>query len=69
MAAQFRAQLGQLATSGGSHRDLGDKYRAVLEGILLLGEDDLVDSLKVCFLVSSYIFNIIDQSLIKTFSY
>ncbi len=48
MAAQFRAQLGQLASSGGSHRDLGDKYRAVLEGILLLGEDDLVDSLKVC---------------------
>ena len=51
MAAQFRAQLGQLASSGGSHRDLGDKYRAVLEGILLLGEDDLVDSLKVYILV------------------
>ncbi len=46
MAAQFRAQLAQLTSSGGSHRDLADKYRAVLEGILLLGEDDLVDSLK-----------------------
>jgi COP9 signalosome complex subunit 4 len=45
-SAQFRAQLTQLSSSGGSHRDLAEKYRSVLEGILLLGEDDLVDSLK-----------------------
>ncbi len=66
MAAQFRAQLGQLASSGGSHRDLGDKYRAVLEGILLLGEDDLVDSLKVCIVCFlNYNWSVI----IQTFSY
>ena len=41
-----RALLTQLATSGGSHRDLADKYRAVLESILPLGEDELVDGLK-----------------------
>jgi COP9 signalosome complex subunit 4 len=46
MAVQCRAQLAQLASSGGSHRDLAEKYRGVLDGILQLGEDDLVDSLK-----------------------
>ena len=46
MAVQCRAQLAQLASSGGSHRDLAEKYRSVLDGILQLGEDDLVDSLK-----------------------
>ena len=41
-----RALLAQLSTSGGSHRDLAEKYRAVLESILPLGEDELVDGLK-----------------------
>ena len=41
-----RSQLAQLATSGGSHRDLADKYRSVLESILPMGEDELVDGLK-----------------------
>ena len=45
-SAQYRAQLSQLSSSGGSHRDLADKYRTVLEGIVQLGEDDLVDGLK-----------------------
>jgi hypothetical protein len=31
----------------GSHRDLSEKYRAILENILTLGEDELVDGLKV----------------------
>ena len=47
MAAQYRLQLAQLSTSGGSHRDLSEKYRSVLDAILQLGEDELVDSLKV----------------------
>ena len=41
-----RALLSQLSTSGGSHRDLAEKYRSVLESILPLGEDELVDGLK-----------------------
>ena len=49
MASPFRAQLAQFAqqvAGSGSHRDLADKYRVVLDNILLLGEDDLVDGLK-----------------------
>ena len=47
--ASFRAQLGQLSAGGVAHRDLGERYRAVLENILCgqLGENDLVDGLKV----------------------
>ena len=41
-----RVHLSQLASSGGSHRDLAEKYRSVLESILPLGEDELVDGLK-----------------------
>ena len=45
--ASFRAQLSQLSSGGVAHRDLGDRYRSVLESILLLGEDELVEGLKV----------------------
>lgn len=43
-AAKF--QLSQVSTSGGSHRDLADKYRAILESIVPLDEHELVDGLK-----------------------
>ena len=47
MAAQYKAQLAQMSTSAqGSHRDLADKYKACLDSILQLGEDELVDGLK-----------------------
>merc|ERR1712109_195928 len=47
MAANYKAQLAQMFTSaGGSHRDLAEKYKAVLDSILQLGEDELVDGLK-----------------------
>ena len=47
MAANYRAQLAQMSTSAqGSHRDLADKYKVVLDSILQLGEDELVDGLK-----------------------
>ena len=47
MAAHYRAQLTQMSTSaGGSHRDLAEKYKVVLDSILQLGEDELVDGLK-----------------------
>jgi len=44
--AQFRQQLANLTNSGGSHRDLADKYRAILENVLTFGEDELVEGLK-----------------------
>merc|ERR1712142_1021903 len=44
--AQFRQQLANLTSSGGSHRDLGEKYRAILDNILTFGEDELVEGLK-----------------------
>ena len=47
MAAHYKAQLTQMSTSaGGSHRDLAEKYKVVLDSILQLGEDELVDGLK-----------------------
>jgi COP9 signalosome complex subunit 4 len=47
MAAQYKAQLSQMAISAvGSHRDLADKYKTVLDSIFQLGEDELVDGLK-----------------------
>merc|ERR1712038_405235 len=47
MAANYKAQLAQMSTSaGGSHRDLAEKYKVVLDSILQLGEDELVDGLK-----------------------
>ena len=47
MAAQYKAQLAQMSTSAqGSHRELADKYKSVLDSILQLGEDELVDGLK-----------------------
>eukprot|EP00092_Neocalanus_flemingeri_P024797 GFUD01026887.1.p1 GENE.GFUD01026887.1~~GFUD01026887.1.p1 ORF type:complete len:429 (+),score=158.24 GFUD01026887.1:70-1287(+) len=44
--AQFRQQLANLTSSGGSHRDLAEKYRAILDSILTFGEDELVEGLK-----------------------
>lgn len=46
--AQIRTQLTHLASpsTGGTHRDVADKYRVVLDTILKLGEDDLVEGLK-----------------------
>jgi len=44
--SQFRQQLANLSSSGGSHRDLGEKYRGILDTILTFGEDELVEGLK-----------------------
>ena len=47
--ATIRSQLASLnsGTPNVSHRDLADRHRAILESILTLGEDQLVDGLKV----------------------
>lgn len=44
--AQFRQQLLNLSSAGGTHRHLSEKYRAILDSILTLGEDELVEGLK-----------------------
>lgn len=46
MAANYKSQLAQLSSSAGQHRDLGERYQAVLTSIFQLGEDELVDGLK-----------------------
>ena len=44
MASHIKTQLTQISTSaGGTHRDLAEKYKVVLEAILKLGEDELVE--------------------------
>ena len=37
----------QYIVLSGTHRDLGEKYRAILENILTHGEDELVEGLKI----------------------
>lgn len=44
--AQFKQQLLNLSSAGGSHRHLSEKYRAILDSVLTLGEDELVEGLK-----------------------
>ena len=41
MASHIKTQLTQISTSaGGTHRDLAEKYKVVLEAILKLGEQE-----------------------------
>lgn len=42
-----RQQLTNLAHSGGSHKDQAEKYRAILDAILLSSGEELVDALKI----------------------
>ena len=43
MASHIKTQLTQISTSaGGTHRDLAEKYKVVLEAILKLGEQDIL---------------------------
>lgn len=53
--AAIRAELSALLASGVAHRDLGDRYRTVLESIMSghLTESDLVEGLKVTNVVHS----------------
>ncbi len=45
--ASFRSELAQLSSGGVAHRDLSDRYHSVLEAVMTLGEDELVEGLKV----------------------
>ena len=41
MVSHIKTQLTQISTSaGGTHRDLAEKYKVVLEAILKLGEHE-----------------------------
>ncbi|XP_043476723.1 COP9 signalosome complex subunit 4 [Leptopilina heterotoma] len=45
--ASVRQQLANLAHSGGSHKDQADKYRAILDAIILSSGEELAETLKV----------------------
>ena len=42
----LRSQLTALSTGGASHRELGEKYRSILDSVLTWKETDLVEGLK-----------------------
>ena len=42
----LRTQLTALSTGGASHRELGEKYRSILDSVLTWKETDLVEGLK-----------------------
>jgi COP9 signalosome complex subunit 4 len=44
--SSLRSQLTSLSGGGVSHRDLGERYRAILDSILTWKETDLVEGLK-----------------------
>jgi len=44
--AQYRSQLSSLVSTTGSHKDISEKFREILDNILKLGEDELVEGLK-----------------------
>jgi COP9 signalosome complex subunit 4 len=44
--SQYRAQLLNLASTNGTHKDISEKFREILDNILNLGEDELVEGLK-----------------------
>ena len=44
--AQFRQQLNNLTSSGGSHREMQEKYWSILDSILTHNEDELIEAPK-----------------------
>ena len=44
--AQFRQQLNNLTSSGGSHREVQEKYWSILDSILNHNEDELIEAPK-----------------------
>lgn len=72
MAASVKQQLSQLASlshSGGSHKDVTDKYRGILEGVLKTGGGELVPSLQafVEALVNENVSLVISRQLLADF--
>ncbi|CAH1795447.1 unnamed protein product [Owenia fusiformis] len=47
MASGVRSQLAGLSSSGGSHKDLTEKYRVILENVLKLPPGEIVDAVKI----------------------
>ena len=44
--AQFRQQLNNIISSGGSHKEVQEKYWFILDSILTHNEDELIEALK-----------------------
>ncbi|XP_061196237.1 COP9 signalosome complex subunit 4-like [Saccostrea echinata] len=72
MAGNVRQQLSQLASlshSGGSHRDVTEKYKGILETILKIGGSEMVPSLQafVEALVNENVSLVISRQLLSDF--
>ncbi|KAK7507736.1 hypothetical protein BaRGS_00000701 [Batillaria attramentaria] len=73
MAANIRQQLAQLANlshSGGSHKDITEKYKTILQGVIQAGGDDLVPSLQafVEALVNENVSLVISRQILSDFT-
>ncbi|XP_076662829.1 COP9 signalosome subunit 4 [Andrena cerasifolii] len=69
-AAAVRQQLTNLAYSGGSHKDQAEKYRAILDSILLSSGEELVDALKIFIeaIVNEYVSLVISRQVLTDVS-
>lgn len=69
-AAFVRQQLMNVACSGGSHKDQAEKYRAVLDSILLLSNEEMVDALKIFIeaIVHEYVSLVISRQVLTDVS-
>ncbi|XP_074647483.1 COP9 signalosome complex subunit 4-like isoform X2 [Tubulanus polymorphus] len=70
MAANVKHQLTALHNSGCSHKDLTEKYRATLDGILKLPPADLIEGLKyfVEAMVNENVSLVVSRQLLADFS-
>ncbi|KOX72917.1 COP9 signalosome complex subunit 4 [Melipona quadrifasciata] len=69
-AASVRQQLTNLAYSGGSHKDQAEKYRAILDSILLSSSEEAMDALKIFIeaIVNEYVSLVISRQVLTDVS-
>ncbi|KAK9300755.1 hypothetical protein QLX08_006624 [Tetragonisca angustula] len=69
-AASVRQQLTNLAYSGGSHKDQAEKYRGILDSILLSSSEEAMDALKIFIeaIVNEYVSLVISRQVLTDVS-
>ncbi|OAD54389.1 COP9 signalosome complex subunit 4 [Eufriesea mexicana] len=69
-AASVRQQLTNLAFSPGSHKDQAEKYRAILDSILLSSSEEAMDALKIFIeaIVNEYVSLVISRQVLTDVS-
>ncbi|CAL7951705.1 COP9 signalosome subunit 4 [Xylocopa sonorina] len=69
-AASVRQQLTNLAYCGGSHKDHAEKYRAILDSILLSSSEEAMDALKIFIeaIVNEYVSLVISRQVLTDVS-